>query len=554
MEPGHETQTPASVDETPMPIQVGLVVPPAAAPAPVPAAPTAALVLRQIAAAAGPWFPAQFAAESGVPRDSLDEPLSELRLAGLVLATDWVRGVGQGFALTPAGKITAADAGALERLSQGVPAAAVAAQVAPAEDEGAAEAAAAVAPAAGAEDGVSRPPVVVPALLMANAVWFFICAVWGIRWGLTLSRSLSEGHPEVLHRFGAVNGLDLLAGEWWRLFTCCFVHVGALHLLGNLFALAMMGPLAELLWGRWRLLLIYTISGLAGSALAMALEPNALLAGASGAIWGVQMSLFVWLYAFRDRLPTDVAADWFRRLMVVFLLNGAVSFLPNVSWEGHLGGGLAGLLTAGLLNAARLGDRPRRLGAWLLLTMLPALCVAGVAGAMGAEGLPGWRKLRQQLAAERSVAEGGERLTAAHETYVRQIGPRLVRLMPAGPNSITRVGGTFLNLLPEERELLALRRSPDATPQQRAAARAKVLALKAVAEELAAATPREPVGAPPLDEQFARMGRFATAQAAALEWLLVLDGSGSGPARSLVWAAWAKTRLESHQLWLELTK
>ena len=53
-----------------------------------------------------------------------------------------------------------------------------------------------------------RPPVVVPALLIANAVWFFICAVWGIRWGLTLTRSVSEGHPEVLHRFGAVNGLD----------------------------------------------------------------------------------------------------------------------------------------------------------------------------------------------------------------------------------------------------------------------------------------------------------------------------------------------------------
>ncbi|MDY3557783.1 rhomboid family intramembrane serine protease [Gemmata sp. JC673] len=535
-----------------MPIQVGLVVPPAAAPAPVPAAPTAVLVLLQIASTPGPWFPGRFAAESGTSRDSLDEPLSELRLAGLVLATEWVRGVGQGFALTPAGKITVADAGALERLSQGVPASAVAAQAAPAEEDATAEPADLGHPAVGVEDGATRPPVVVPALLMANAVWFFICAVWGIRWGLTLSRSLSEGHPEVLHRFGAVSGMDLLAGEWWRLFTCCFVHVGALHLLGNLFALAMMGPLAELLWGRWRLLLIYTISGLAGSALAMALQPNALLAGASGAIWGVQMSLFVWLHTFRDRLPTDVAADWFRRLMVVFLLNGAVSFLPNVSWEGHLGGGLAGLLTAGLLNAARFGDRPRRLGAWMLLTMLPALCVAGVAGAMGAEGLPGWRKLRQQLAAERSVTEGGERLAAAHETYARQIGPRLARLMPADPNGITR-SRTLVKLLPEERELLALRRSPDAPPQQRAAARAKVLALKAVAEEVAAATPRESVGAPPLDKQFARVGRFATAQAAALEWLLALDGSG-GLARSLVWAAWANARMESHQLWLELTK
>ena len=53
--------------------------------------------------------------------------------------------------------------------------------------------------------------VVVPALLIANAVWFFICAVWGIRWGLTLTRSVSEGHPEVLHRFGAVNEIGVFA-------------------------------------------------------------------------------------------------------------------------------------------------------------------------------------------------------------------------------------------------------------------------------------------------------------------------------------------------------
>ena len=65
---------------------------------------------------------------------------------------------------------------------------------------------------------------------------------------------------------GAVSGADLLNGEWWRLLTACFVHIGALHLIGNMFALAMMGPLAELLWGRGRLLLIYLASGLAGSA------------------------------------------------------------------------------------------------------------------------------------------------------------------------------------------------------------------------------------------------------------------------------------------------
>ena len=166
---------------------------------------------------------------------------------------------------------------------------------------------------------------------------------------------------EALYRLGASNPYAVLVEhQWWRLITACFVHIGVLHLIVNMFALAMMGPLAELLWGRRRLLLIYLISGLAGSALAMAIRPDSLLAGASGAIWGIQMSLFAWLFTFRRHLPADLAADWFRRLSVVFVLNAGVSFLPGISWEGHLGGGVAGFLAAGLLNAARFGDRPRR--------------------------------------------------------------------------------------------------------------------------------------------------------------------------------------------------
>ena len=117
MEPGHETESPATADETPLPIQVeGLSI--TSAP-PNPPAPTAASVLLWIAAAEGAWFPSRFAAESSIPRDSLDEPLAELRVAGLVLAAEWLRGVGQGYALTPVGKAVVADPAALERLKQG---------------------------------------------------------------------------------------------------------------------------------------------------------------------------------------------------------------------------------------------------------------------------------------------------------------------------------------------------------------------------------------------------------------------------------------------------
>lgn len=554
MEPGREAETPVTADETPMPIRVDLGVPSVAAPVapaapPVPETPDVAFVLQQIAATNGPWFPGKFATENNVPRDSLDDPLAELRVAGLVLATEWVRGVGQGYALTPAGKLTAADAAALERLRQGTPAADVAtiASAARAPSPGGAAPDAAEDEdeplAASDADLTFRPPVVVPALLMTNAVWFFLCAVWGIRWGLTLGDSLWRGHPEVLHRFGAVRGTDLLAGEWWRLFTCCFVHIGALHLLGNMFALAMMGPLAELLWGRGRLLLLYAISGLAGSALAMAIRPDSLLAGASGAIWGIQMSLFVWLFTFRDRLPTDVAADWFRRLTVVFLLSAAVSVLPNVSWEGHLGGGLAGFATAVLLNATRADDRARRLAAWLALALLPALCVAGLAGAMGAKGMPAWQRLHKQLTAEREV----ERWSAAQAEYNAEVAPRLAALAPTGLH-MTKVGGRLVNLLPDEREAVLLLRDPMRDPARTDAVRQKLQKRKSLADEIVARTGGGPLGLDALDERREHTHRFAAARAKSFERLLVLlDMNGVPPQPA--WDAWESSWLAVADLW-----
>ena len=67
--------------------------------------PTHEALLRLCALAAPkPWHPRLYARESGVPRDSLDSPLNDLRLAGLVRLTDWEKGSGQGYVLTEQGE------------------------------------------------------------------------------------------------------------------------------------------------------------------------------------------------------------------------------------------------------------------------------------------------------------------------------------------------------------------------------------------------------------------------------------------------------------------
>lgn len=555
MEPGDEVDSPATDDSTPLPMRVDSLgdvlssvqplAPESAQHPPEPSPPTPASVLLAIAAN-GLWFPSRYATEANVPRDQLDEPLAELRLAGLVRVAEWVRGLGQGYALTPEGKTAADDPAELEHLkhpalaSKG-PIDPALGDVPPAEPVPTIEVPEDPAdPKSRTDELILNPPVVVPALLMANALWFFVCAVYSIRWGLTPSRALSEGHLEVLHRFGAVSGPDLIAGEWWRLLSCCFVHIGAFHLVVNMLALAMMGPLAELLWGRWRLLLIYLVSGLAGSALAMALRPDSILAGASGAIWGIQMSLFAWLFAFRQHLPTDLANDWFRRLCVVFVLNAGGSLLPNVSWEGHLGGGLAGLLVAGLLNAARFGDLPRRVSAWILLILLPVLCVAGLAGAMDAKGMAGWQRLRQKLATEqesRAKAEQRQRVREAESEYRSRVLPRLAELDPGAIRQL-------------EQDIGPLGQWPKRPVAQRDEVKQKVQTLKAAAAAVLKYAPTEPVGSESFDQLCVRARSFAAARAKSFDALLALLDAAPAPAEAwAAWAAWQANRRETDRLW-----
>lgn len=504
--------------------------PPAApaAPAPTAAPPTAEAVFRAIAASDGPWFPAHFAARTGVPREALDEPLTELRLARLVTVGEWVRGVGQGYVLTPEGAALAADPGGAARVTAGPAGVRPPAPGPAADDE----------PPARPATPRDAAPLVVPLLLVANGLWFAVCASWSIRWGLAPERALREGHPEVLHRLGALTGTDLLAGDWWRLLSACFVHHGALHLLGNLVGLAMLGPLAELLWGRGRLLAIYLVSGLAGSAAAMAVRPEALLAGASGAIWGLHLSLFVWLHAHRDRLPPALAVDWLRRLTVVLLLNVGVSFLPSVSWAGHFGGGAAGFVTACLLLAAR--DRParrHRAVAAALLVLVPFACLGGLAAAMGPRGVPEWRQLKQRLADRREWLAARDRAEALHraeEEFNREVAPRLARLAPDAVRPVEAAAALAANL--------------KAAPERKARDAERLAALQKVADEAASFADRPPAGAERLDRTRAAARAYALARSRVLaeaQALLAAPEPPAGPA----WDAWQAARRDADRLW-----
>jgi membrane associated rhomboid family serine protease len=130
-------------------------------------------------------------------------------------------------------------------------------------------------------------------------------------------------------------------GSYWQLLTNGFAHVELWHIGFNMLALWFLGPQLEAVFGRTRFLALYFVSLLSGSALVywLAGEQSATL-GASGAVFGLIGALLV----VAQKVGGDV-----RGLMIWLALNVFITFaVPNVSWQGHLGGFVGGFL-AGLV-------------------------------------------------------------------------------------------------------------------------------------------------------------------------------------------------------------
>jgi membrane associated rhomboid family serine protease len=126
-------------------------------------------------------------------------------------------------------------------------------------------------------------------------------------------------------------------GEWWRLITSAFLHYGPLHLALNMFSLYFVGSVLEQVIGRWRYLLLYLASGLAGAAGALIVTPDSSTAGASGAIFGVLGALLV--LERRGHIGTG------GQVLGMIVLNLVFTFaIPGISIGGHLGGLLGGLV------------------------------------------------------------------------------------------------------------------------------------------------------------------------------------------------------------------
>jgi len=324
-----------------------------------------------------PWYPSKDGKSAILPRNEMDALLDQLRLGGLLRLTDWVPGSGQGYALTPAGKYVLESPRELAHLQTGPP---------QPDRKGTPEQAPNVRDPflnqeryAIVRDALLNPaaPTLTIALILLNVIWFLVGFLEALQAHIPANTFLFASSPVILERTGALRGDFIVQGQWWRLLSCCFVHIGLVHLGMNMWSLYIIGKIQESMWGRLRLLAIYLIAGLGGSCAMVINNPNVLGAGASGALFGLMSSLTVWIIFNRKYIGRQATA-WLRRLGLVFVLNMFISSLPGISASAHFGGAAVGLVAAVLFMAQRFRHG---ILSWLSLAgvlALPVICIGAV--------------------------------------------------------------------------------------------------------------------------------------------------------------------------------
>lgn len=178
-----------------------------------------------------------------------------------------------------------------------------------------------------------KSPIVTNILILLCVVIFIAMYIFG--------NGSSDNYT--LLKFGANYDVLTKSGEYYRLITCMFLHIGIVHLLCNMYSLYIVGNSVENLFGKVKYLIIYFISGICGSILSLAFCHNTISAGASGAIFGLLGALLYFGYYYRAYLGSTIKNS----VIQVILINLIIGFMvPGISNAAHIGGLVGGILTA----------------------------------------------------------------------------------------------------------------------------------------------------------------------------------------------------------------
>jgi rhomboid protease GluP len=208
--------------------------------------------------------------------------------------------------------------------------------------------------------GQAQQPRVARSWAFAPATYLLVGINCAVYLAMVL-RGVSFTDPSIdaLVHWGANNSnLVLYNGDWWRIISAMFVHVGIIHLAGNMWCLWNLGLLGEPLMGPLGVLAAYLLSGAAGNLLSVGVnqffgDGGTVGAGASGAVFGLAGVLIVLLKSKRLPIPPKELSGLRRYVIYFAAINFVIGFGGNalgtkvhIDNMAHLGGFLGGIVFA----------------------------------------------------------------------------------------------------------------------------------------------------------------------------------------------------------------
>ncbi len=200
--------------------------------------------------------------------------------------------------------------------------------------------------------GAPPPPLFSASLPTAQPrLTYGVLAVLGVIYLLTELTGGSTRSANLI-RWGANYAPLVTNGEYWRLITANFLHIGIGHFIANAYSMYILGTQVESLFGPRRFAVLFLFSGVTGALLSYVLT-HALSAGASTSLFGLFGALIIFFYRQRDVLGS-ASRRQLQHLGVLLLFNLALGFMPgsNIDNAGHLGGFIGGAALAWFLAPA----------------------------------------------------------------------------------------------------------------------------------------------------------------------------------------------------------
>lgn len=205
---------------------------------------------------------------------------------------------------------------------------------------------------------------ITPILIILNILVFALMAISGVH--------VLDPDGQALIDWGANFRPITLNGEWWRLFTSCFLHIGLWHLLFNMYALFYIGLLLERHLGKSRFLAAYIITGIAASTTSLWWNELTISAGASGAIFGMY-GVFLALLTTQV-LDKSIKQDQFLSIIAFVFYNLIYGLRPDsgIDNSAHIGGLVSGILVgyAFVPSLKQFHNKKLRLGTITILSVI----------------------------------------------------------------------------------------------------------------------------------------------------------------------------------------